>query len=228
MHPTVSIHHALTDLLQSTFFNISQTCFVSSTHFLVHASCSERQMCCLFITWCEWQDFHQFLAPVVRKQFSTRQQANPLGLHCLEEAQCVSGVLPSLFCKYTSELHCPKRDTIWSGLQVKQDSEFSWKWCRTEGGDRRLQTSVLRRGRTPRAEPPRPFVLHWDSHLDRGKKITKGQGFLPGRCCASYRGEPEQRGQADTHWHTHTHISPGSEKRTHLLTLKQALGQTPH
>lgn len=104
MHPTVSIHHALTDLLQSTFFNISQTCFVSSTHFLVHASCSERQMCCLFITWCEWQDFHQFLAPVVRKQFSTRQQANPLGLHCLEEAQCVSGVLPSLFCKYTTVL----------------------------------------------------------------------------------------------------------------------------
>lgn len=103
---------------------------------------------------------HQFLAPVVTKQLKTRQQANPLCLHCLEEAQCVSGVLPSLFCKYTSELHCPKRDTIWSGLQVKQDSEFCWKWCRTEGGDRRLQTSVLRRGRTPRAEPPRPFVLH--------------------------------------------------------------------
>lgn len=103
---------------------------------------------------------HQFLASVVMKQLNTRQQANPLCLHCLEEAQCVSGVLPSLFCKYTSELHCPKRDTIWSGLQVKQDSEFSWKWCRTEGGDRRLQTSVLRRGRTPRAEPPRPFVLH--------------------------------------------------------------------
>lgn len=157
MHPNISMHSQ--NYCNPPCFHISQTCFVSPAQIFVHARCSENR-------WVGYRSHdvngrnHQFLAPVVIKQFSTRQQANPLGLHCLEEAQCISGVLPSLFCKYPSKTHCPKRDTIWSGSQVKQDSEISWKWYRTERGDGRLQTSVLRRGRTPRAEPPRPFVLH--------------------------------------------------------------------
>lgn len=60
--PTISINHALSDILQSTFFYISHTCFVSSAQFLVHASCSERQMCWLLSGYMMWiTGFTKFL-----------------------------------------------------------------------------------------------------------------------------------------------------------------------
>lgn len=79
---------------------------------------------------------HQFLATVVLKQFSKRQQANPLCLHCLEEAQCASGVLP--LCSANTPVNFTVlKETIWSGSQVEQDNEFSWKCAgqRGETGD---------------------------------------------------------------------------------------------
>lgn len=118
MHSTIFIHHALANLLQCTFLShiTDMFCLLNS----VSWSCQLfRNTCAGYLLHDVKERIHQFLASVEMKQFNTRQQANPLCLHSLEKAQCVSGVLPSLFCKYTSEHHCPKRDTIWSGLQVK-------------------------------------------------------------------------------------------------------------